>query len=308
MKKKQNPSLLWQKALQRDHLALARIITLIEKEDTAILHLLEKEWANFGKSHIVGITGPPGSGKSTLVNQLIPIFRKEELSLAILAVDPTSPISGGAFLGDRLRMGRIGTDPNIFMRSFAHGGQEGGLAHGMEYVCLLLDLAGFDLILIETVGVGQIEMDIVTLAHTLVLLLSPGQGDIIQVHKAGIMEIADVYVINKADLEGAKTLAEEIRFMLNLKSSKNKWHPPVLEVSAQKGWGINELFQAIEKHKSFLEKEGLWSQKTQEIIAKNLERTLQNRWMTVLKKEEIQKEIQSISLKICRKEMEMEEA
>ncbi len=243
--------------LNKDERALARAISLVESaspEGQAFLRALRTATSN---SHIVGITGSPGSGKSTLTDQLIAQVRAQDKTVAIIAVDPTSPYSGGAILGDRIRMMRWHQDPKVFIRSMATRGHLGGLAAASLQVVALLEAYGFDYIFIETVGVGQSEVDIVRVADTTLLVLTPGQGDGVQAFKAGIMEIADVFAINKYDLAGAQRLKREIKAALELSHPEaNDWWPIIQETIASKGQYSDKLFEALAKHHQFLEETG----------------------------------------------------
>ncbi len=228
-------------------LTLSRAITLIENGDPFGTEILKAAFKESGKSIIIGITGAPGAGKSTLVDKLTSEIRKKGNTVAIVAVDPTSPFSGGAILGDRLRMQRHSLDDGVFIRSMATRGNLGGLASSTDDVITLLDAAGFNYIIIETVGVGQDEVDIVKSAHLSIVVLVPGMGDDIQAIKAGIMEIADIFVINKSDREGVEKVEQEINFLLMLSGKPKDELPEVVKTVAINGKGVNELFQIIEE-------------------------------------------------------------
>lgn len=216
-----------------------------------------------GSAYLVGITGPPGSGKSTLVDRLTEGFRRQGLTVGIVAVDPTSPFTGGAILADRIRMQRHSLDPEVFIRSMATRGQLGGLAPATHAVVDVLDAAGKAVVLIETVGVGQDEVEIVRLAHTTLVIMVPGLGDEVQAIKAGILEIGDLFVVNKADREGADRTAAELQMMLGLAAATG-WKSPVLKTVAPEGVGIPELVQAIAAHRAYLEESGLKAVKGRE--------------------------------------------
>ena len=239
--------------LEGNERALARGISFLEGGDAAGQTLLRAVRARGGGAHIVGVTGSPGSGKSTLTDALIVTARAQGKRVAVLAVDPTSPYSGGAILGDRIRMMRHHQDTGVFIRSMATRGHLGGLAAATLQVTALLDAFGFNLICIETVGVGQSEVDIVQVADTTLLTLTPGQGDGVQAFKAGIMEIADVFVINKADQPGAGRLGREIKAALELAPQHEGWRPPILETVALEGTGVAELSETLAAHREHLE-------------------------------------------------------
>jgi len=239
--------------LNKDERALARAISLVESASPEGQALLRALRTTVSKSHIVGVTGSPGSGKSTLTDQLIAQVRAQGKTVAVIAVDPTSPYSGGAILGDRIRMMRWHQDPKVFIRSMATRGHLGGLAAASLQVLALLEAYGFDYIFIETVGVGQSEVDIVRVADTTLLVLTPGQGDGVQAFKAGIMEIADIFAINKYDLAGAQRLKREIKAALELSHPEaNDWWPIIQETIALKGQYSDKLFEALSKHYQFL--------------------------------------------------------
>ncbi len=247
-----------------DPRALARAITVVENRAPEANELLKALFPHTGRAQIIGLTGSPGAGKSTLVDQLAREYRKAGKTLGIIAVDPTSPYSGGAILGDRIRMQSHHADPGIYIRSMATRGFLGGLARTTSDVATVLDAGGKDIILIETVGVGQDEVDIVRLADITVVILVPGMGDDVQTIKAGIMEIADVFVINKSDREGAERVEREIRAMQAIAPRRDRWSPPIVKTVATSGQGIPELAQAIAGYSAFLEKEGLLRGKKEE--------------------------------------------
>lgn len=244
-----------------DMRALARAITAVENREPGAADLLKALFPFSGNAQVIGLTGSPGAGKSTLVDQLAREFRKQQQTVGIIAVDPTSPYTGGAILGDRIRMQSHYSDPGIYIRSMATRGSLGGLARTTADVTSVLDSSGRDVILIETVGVGQDEVDIVRLADVTVVILVPGMGDDVQSIKAGIMEIADVFVINKADRDGAERVEREIRAMQSLAPRTDKWTPPVVKTIANEGKGVAELAQAISSYYTFLRQNGLVRQK-----------------------------------------------
>lgn len=246
---------LIERMLKGDKRATARLITLVENDEEKAREIVKKIYSNTGRAYIIGITGPPGSGKSTLVDKLIKKARDEGNIVGVIAIDPTSPFTGGALLGDRIRMQRHSTDPGVFIRSMATRGSLGGLAKATNDAIKILDAYGCDIIFVETVGVGQIEVDIVKTADTVVLVTVPGLGDDIQAIKAGLMEIADIFVVNKADKEGAEVTMFELELMLDLekdKWQKSGWRPPVVSTIAFTNKGVDELWGAINEHREFL--------------------------------------------------------
>lgn len=258
--------------------ALARIISHIENGTALALPLLAALYPKSGKAHIIGVTGAPGTGKSTLVNQLAGVYRQRDLTVGIIAIDPTSPFSGGALLGDRVRMRDLSGDPGVFIRSMATRGSLGGLAQATDDVIMALDAAGFDRIIIETVGVGQSEVEIASAAYTTLVVEAPGMGDEVQAIKAGILEIADIFAVNKADREGVDRTVMALKMMLNLgvpekfqimhhgrmlpvslpaaEKLPQGWMPPIIKTIATRGEGAVELVEAIESHRLYLEQSG----------------------------------------------------
>ena len=245
-----------------DPRALARAITAVENRQPGWSDLLKSLFPHTGKARILGLTGAPGAGKSTLVDQLAKHYRKDKQTVGIVCVDPTSPYTGGAILGDRIRMQDHHADPGIYIRSMATRGSLGGLARTTADVATVLDASGRDRVLIETVGVGQDEVDIVRLADVTIVILVPGMGDDVQTIKAGIMEIADIFVINKSDREGAERVEREIRAMQSLEMRKDGWTPPIVKTVASEGIGTAELADAIADYESYLSKENLAQKKT----------------------------------------------
>ncbi len=245
--------------------ALARAITAVENRDERAHELLKGLFEHSGRARILGVTGSPGAGKSTLVDALAREYRKQGKTIGIVAVDPTSPFSGGAILGDRIRMSSHHADPGIFIRSMATRGALGGLSRTTSDVATVLDASGRDLVMIETVGVGQDEIDIVRLADVTIVILVPGMGDDVQSIKAGIMEIADIFVINKADRDGADRVEREIRAMQSLAHPRSdNWTPPVVKTVASDGTGVPELAKAIDSYEKFLESTELGRQRRME--------------------------------------------
>jgi LAO/AO transport system kinase len=236
---------------------LARAISVVENREPGWSELLKRLFPHTGHARTIGLTGAPGAGKSTLVDELARHYRKDNRTVGIIAVDPTSPYTGGAILGDRIRMQEHFADPGIYIRSMATRGSLGGLARTTADVATVLDASGRDLVLIETVGVGQDEVDIVRLADITVVILVPGMGDDVQTIKAGIMEIADIFVVNKSDREGAERVEREIRALQALAIRSDLWTPPIVKTVASDGTGIGELAVVISAYEDYLQKEGL---------------------------------------------------
>lgn len=258
--------------------ALARAISAIEDDSGQASPLMKALFPYSGRAIVIGLTGSPGAGKSTLIDQLAREYRKEDKTIGIIAVDPTSPYTGGAILGDRIRMQAHHADNGIYIRSMATRGFLGGLAPATADVATLLDAAGKDMVLVETVGVGQDEIDIVRLADVTVVILVPGMGDDVQTIKAGIMEIADIFVINKSDREGAERVEREIRMMQTLATRHDDWTPPVIKTVATDGTGIPDLVKAIAAYRTYLEGKDLlirkkassWRERLVEMLRKAL--------------------------------------
>lgn len=299
------PAALVDQVLAGQRLALARLITLLENEDPAGRAALDRLFAHTGRAHIIGVTGSPGAGKSSLVNQLARSFRHpaaevQPLTVAIIAVDPTSPFTGGALLGDRVRMRDLAGDAGVFIRSMASRGALGGLARATAAAAQALDAAGFDVILIETVGAGQAEVDIARLAHTTLVVEAPGMGDDIQAIKAGILEIADILVVNKADRPGAENTLRALRGMLeNGRNSADGWQTRLVATVATEQRGIAELRAAIDAHAAHLRAGSAWAERDQARLQAELEALVQRelvaRWRAGLSPADYQQTLKRLA-------------
>ena len=267
---------LAERVLAGDKRGVARLISLIEAEDEDAFVQLGKLHSRTGKAHIIGVTGPPGSGKSTIVDRMAKAFRQMDKKVGIIAVDPTSPFTGGAILGDRIRMLDLTLDEGVFIRSMGTRGHLGGLSRAASGAVKVLDAFGMDIILIETVGAGQSEVEIVSHAHTTIIVEMPGLGDEIQTIKAGIMEIGDIFVINKADRQGADKTAMEIQAMLGLNPEKPEWEPPILQTIARTNKGIDALVEKAMEHYDYLKKSGNFENMLEQGIREELEVLIKN--------------------------------
>jgi LAO/AO transport system kinase len=251
---------LAQRLLDGDKRALARAITLVESDDPAGWELVREVYPHTGNASIVGLTGAPGAGKSTLIGALTKLRREQDREIAVLSIDPSSPFTHGALLGDRIRLTDHFLDPGVFIRSMANRGALGGLSEAALQAALLMDAAGKDDVFLETVGVGQAEVDIIDHADTIVLVLMPGSGDSIQALKAGVMEIPDIIVVNKADHPLTDTMVREIRGVLSL-APQHGWRVPIIKTEAHKGAGVAELVAKLDEHRAFIEAEGTLSER-----------------------------------------------
>lgn len=289
---------------QGDQRALARLITLVENNAGAAQKIVAALYASTGRAHVIGVTGPPGSGKSTLVNALAKAYDDSELRTAVVAVDPSSPFSGGALLGDRVRMADLSSNPAVFVRSMASRGVPGGLAETTAAVIKVLDAAGYDVIVVETVGAGQAEVDIAATAHTVVVVEAPGMGDEVQSIKAGILEIADIFVVNKADRPGAGRTASALEMMLHMgqggmaghhgrfaldsatsdgeNATGAAWPVVVLQTVAIENKGIDRLREQIDAHRGYLRDSGEWLVREKRRSRQEIERLVQARLAALL--------------------------
>ena len=262
-----------------DSRALAKAISLVEREDQDAEPILAEIFASTGRARIVGVTGSPGAGKSTLVAALAKHYRKQDKRIGIVAVDPTSPFSGGAILGDRIRMSELYTDRGVFIRSMATRGFMGGLARATNDAVDILDAAGFEVVLVETVGVGQDEVDVIRTVQTNVVVLVPGMGDDIQAIKAGLMEIGDIFVVNKADRPGADKTVNDVTMMMSLAEEHGLWVPPIVKTIASRGEGVAELDEAIQKHSGFLRDSGELARRNRTRVRIRIETLLKEKFM-----------------------------
>ena len=250
-----DPEALVAGALAGERASIARLISMVERGGDAAHAAVARLYPHTGDAYSVGITGAPGAGKSTLTDKLISRIRKDDVEVGVLAIDPSSPFSGGAILGDRVRMQDHATDPGVFIRSMATRGHLGGLSLATPQAVRVLDAAGKPWVLIETVGVGQVEIEVAGEADTTLVVVNPGWGDAVQAAKAGLLEIADLFVVNKADRDGAAETVRDLEFMLDL-SLQSDWRPPIVKTVASKGEGFEELWEAILSHRAYLESDG----------------------------------------------------
>jgi LAO/AO transport system kinase len=248
-------SALVEGVLAGDRRSVARAISMVEDGADGLADLSAGLFPKTGSAYTIGLTGSPGVGKSSLAAQLVQIVRSRAMSIAVLAIDPTSPFTGGALLGDRLRMQSHATDPGVFIRSMATRGHLGGMALAAPEAVRILDASGKDIVVVETVGVGQAEVEVATATDTTLVVVSPGWGDAVQVAKAGILEVADVFVVNKADREGAAEAARDLEHMLKM-GTEAEWTPPVVKASSTTGEGVDEVWEAVERHRAHLESSG----------------------------------------------------
>jgi len=280
------PGELLENIFKGDVRSLARAITRVENRSVEGTELLRRIYPHTGNSRIIGITGSPGSGKSSLVDRLAALYRQRNKTLAIVAVDPSSPFTGGAVLGDRIRMGALATDPGIFIRSMATRGHLGGLANATADVVSVLDAASRDPILVETVGVGQDEIDIVKLADVSVVVLVPGMGDDIQALKAGIMEIGDIFVINKCDRPGVENMERAVMSLLSLAHRPDGWTPPIIKTIATEGRGIEELVEAIQQSSEHAQTSSLRTERRRDAARQRL--------MNLLREQLVHKAVETV--------------
>jgi LAO/AO transport system kinase len=296
---------LVERLLNGDRRALARAITLVESGDPGSRVVLRHVYPSTGQAQILGVTGASGSGKSTLVNALAREFRHRERTVGIVAVDPSSPFTGGALLGDRIRMQELSGDPGVFIRSMASRGHLGGLARATAEVIKLLDAAGFSLVVVETVGAGQAEVEVAAGAHTTIVVEVPGLGDDIQAIKAGILEVADILVVNKADLPGVDRRVAQLQAMLSMGETDGAWRPPVIPTVATRGEGVIELADAVGRHWTFLTAEGRLEAFRRGQAEQEFEEALRYEAMRVLRERFLDPERQSELIeRICQRDLD----
>jgi LAO/AO transport system kinase len=288
--------------LKGNRRSIAKTITLIENNPTEAQKAISKLYAHTGKAHIIGITGPTGSGKSTLIKRLAEELRKKQKRIGIIAVDPSSPFTGGAFLGDRVRMQKLSTDEEVFIRSMATRNSPGGIARATKDAVKVLDASGKDIVIVETVGAGQSEVDIIKVAYTIIVVLAPGLGDDIQAIKAGMMEIGDIFVVNKADRENAEEAVTDIETMLNMSPEKQKWKPPVIKTTATKDEGTTELLNQINQHMKYLKKDAVDTQLRQKAETELVEAIKQKTTDSIISELKHKGELDKFIQKILAKE------
>ncbi len=285
--------------------SIARLITLAENNDPVATDSMKAIHPKTGKAHVIGITGVMGSGKSTLIYELTREYRKKGLKVGIIAIDPTSPFSGGALLGDRIRMTELATDNGVFIRSMGTRGMLGGLTSAVYDVVEILDASGKDIILVETVGVGQAEVDVIKIADTTLVVLVPGLGDAIQTIKAGIMEIADIYVVNKADRSGVEQAVAEIESLIDISCSDKDWKIPVMKTVAKENIGTADLVKEIEEHKKYLKKTKMFDVQRRKRYEAELVEIIRKRLMNFIFDESTFKgKVESLIDQISKKEID----
>ena len=293
------------KILSGDPRTIARLITLAENSDPEAVKAMKDIHKHTGNAHVIGITGVMGSGKSTLISELTREYREQGKTVGIIAIDPTSPFSGGALLGDRVRMMELAMDEGVFIRSMGTRGMLGGLASAVYDVVEILDASGKDVVIVETVGVGQAEVDVIKIADTTLVIIVPGLGDSIQTLKAGVMEIADIYVVNKADRAGVEQTVAEVESLVDISCSGKDWKTPVLTTIAKENKGIKELVNEINKHINFLKKTKQFEDKRRLRYEAELVEIIRNRLMNLIFDEKtLEDTIERLLDQISRKEVD----
>lgn len=282
----------------------ARLLSIVENDEPEAAEVIRATFAQTGRAIKVGFTGPPGAGKSTLVSVLTAAYRAKVPRVAVVAVDPSSPYTGGAILGDRIRMRDRYLDTGVFIRSMSNRGQSGGLARATRRVVSVLDALGFDVILVETVGVGQQEIDVARVVDTVCLLTIPGAGDDIQAIKAGIIEIADILVVNKADRPGADEAVKDLRQTLNLGTPRNDWRTPVLKTSSKDSTGIDELIDAVQQHRDWAAQSGEAQRRTADAMRSEIQALLRERVLRDLARRMDQQQLESVVGRVADKQLD----
>ena len=293
------------KVLSGDSRAIARLITLAENNDPSAANAMKDIHPHTGKAHVIGVTGVMGSGKSTLISELTRQYRKQGKTVGIIAIDPTSPFSGGALLGDRVRMMELATDEGVFIRSMGTRGMLGGLTSAVYDVVEILDASGKDIVIVETVGVGQAEVDVIKIADTTLVIIVPGLGDSIQTLKAGVMEIADIYVVNKADKDGVEQTVAEVESLVDIACSEKERKTPILTTIAKEGKGVKELVKEIEDHKDYLKKTKEFEAQRRLRYEAELVEIIRKRLMNfIFDEEQFKDKVESLIEQISKKEID----
>jgi len=314
--------------LEGNRRAIARLISQLENNQPAALDILVELYAHTGRAYLVGITGAPGTGKSTLVNELAKLYRAQDQTVAVLSIDPTSPFTGGAILGDRIRLKDLAGDPGIFIRSMATRGSLGGLARAAADAIKVFDAAGFEIIIIETVGVGQAEVEIARLAHSVIVVEAPGLGDEVQAIKAGLLEIADVFVVNKADRDGVDRTVAALKMMLDLtqdgpakpslhhgalldissppqaSAAETRWQPPICKTIATTGAGVDTVSEALAQHRAYQQSSGLLAQREQTRLMFEIEQILKERLLAGLMSKLSQPQLNAIVTQVTKRQLD----